>query len=213
MRQLASGEGGFGLVELLIAMTVMTIGIMAVAAGFSSGIIALNSASRTSTAGTLADKQMEAYRALPYTQIALKYSAVNAESPTGLYKTDAAYVGNVTLTGGTGGLFGTTLSTEYDGTYCDDTSHVTCTPVRATVPGPDGRSYRVDSFIVWNCAVGTLTTSGTIDAVTYSQASPGCILSGESVARPAKKVTVVVRDSATTSKTYVRETSTFDEST
>ena len=32
-------------------------------------------------------------------------------------------------------------------------------------------------------------------------------------ARPVKKVTVVVRDGATTSKTYVRETSTFDAAT
>ena len=31
-------EAGFGLVELLIAMTIMSIGIFAVVAGFSSGI-------------------------------------------------------------------------------------------------------------------------------------------------------------------------------
>ena len=47
-------------------MLVMALGIMAIVAGFSSGMVALGNASRTGTAGTLADRQMEAYRALPY---------------------------------------------------------------------------------------------------------------------------------------------------
>ena len=55
-------EGGFGLVELLIAMTVMVIGIFAVVAGFSSGLGAINRASKTTVAGTIADQQMEAFR-------------------------------------------------------------------------------------------------------------------------------------------------------
>ena len=55
-------EGGFGLVELLIAMTVMLIGIFAVVAGFSSGLGAINRASKTTIAGTLADQQMETFR-------------------------------------------------------------------------------------------------------------------------------------------------------
>ena len=55
-------EGGFGLVELLIAMTVMLIGIFAVVAGFSSGLGAVNRASKTTIAGTLADQQMETFR-------------------------------------------------------------------------------------------------------------------------------------------------------
>ena len=40
----------------------MALGIMAIVAGFSSGMVALGNASRTGTAGTLADRQMEAYR-------------------------------------------------------------------------------------------------------------------------------------------------------
>ena len=49
-------------------MLVMALGIMAIVAGFSSGMVALSNASRTGTAGTLADRQMEAYRALPYSE-------------------------------------------------------------------------------------------------------------------------------------------------
>jgi prepilin-type N-terminal cleavage/methylation domain-containing protein len=55
-------EAGFGLVELLVAMVVMSIGIFALVAGFSSGFGAINRASKTSTAGALADQQMEAFR-------------------------------------------------------------------------------------------------------------------------------------------------------
>src|SRR5215210_4165113 len=80
-------EGGFGLVELLIAMTILSIGIMAIVAGFSAGFLAVNRASRTSTAGTIADRQMEAYRALPNARIALN-SALGAAS-------DALYTAGV----------------------------------------------------------------------------------------------------------------------
>ena len=58
-------ESGFGLVELLIAMTVMVVGITAIVAGLSSGIVAVKRAADESTAAALADAQMEAYRALP----------------------------------------------------------------------------------------------------------------------------------------------------
>ena len=78
-RLATSSEAGFGVIELLIAMTVMAIGISAIVAGFSSGIVALNNASRTGTAGTLADKQMEAYRALPYASVPARLMPVATE--------------------------------------------------------------------------------------------------------------------------------------
>ncbi len=62
-------EGGFGLVELLIAMTVMSIGIFALVAGFSSGLTTINRASKTSTAGTIADRRMETYRGGAYSTV------------------------------------------------------------------------------------------------------------------------------------------------
>jgi len=62
LRRLVTSEGGFGLVELLIAMIVMSIGISAIVAGYSSGILAIDRAKATTTAGALADGQMEVYR-------------------------------------------------------------------------------------------------------------------------------------------------------
>jgi prepilin-type N-terminal cleavage/methylation domain-containing protein len=62
-------DEGMSLIELLIAMAVMSIGIAALVAGFSSGILSVNRARVTSTAGALADKQMELYRQAAYTSL------------------------------------------------------------------------------------------------------------------------------------------------
>ena len=57
------------MLELLMAMVMLNVGILAVVAAFSSGNAALYRASRISTAGALANKQMEAYRGLKYDNI------------------------------------------------------------------------------------------------------------------------------------------------
>ena len=68
---------GFGLIELLISMLMLNIGILAIVAAFNSGALALKRAGEISTASVLADKQMELYRALKYTEIALVSTAVD----------------------------------------------------------------------------------------------------------------------------------------
>src|SRR5437773_611803 len=62
-------EEGITLIELLITMVVMSIGIAAIVAGFSSGIVAVNRARVASTAGALADKQIELYRQAAFTSL------------------------------------------------------------------------------------------------------------------------------------------------
>ena len=74
-------EEGMTLIELLIAMAVMSIGIAALVAGFSSGIVSINRARTTSTAGTLADQQMELYRQASFTS--LPTTLQGATTPTG----------------------------------------------------------------------------------------------------------------------------------
>jgi type II secretory pathway pseudopilin PulG len=69
------------LIELLIAMTVMSIGIAALVAGFSSGILAVNRARTTSTAGTLADEKMELYRQAAFTSPLLDPGASGGPQP------------------------------------------------------------------------------------------------------------------------------------
>ena len=74
-------EEGMTLIELLIAMAVMSIGIAALVAGFSSGIVSINRARTTSTAGTLADQQMELYRQASFTS--LPTTLQSPTTPTG----------------------------------------------------------------------------------------------------------------------------------
>ena len=56
-------------------MAVMSIGIAALVAGFSSGILSVNRARETSTAGTLADKQMETYRQAAFASLPIGLQA------------------------------------------------------------------------------------------------------------------------------------------
>jgi type II secretory pathway pseudopilin PulG len=128
VRKRLRSEGGFGLVELLIAMVMLNIGLIAVVASFSSGIVSLNRASRLTTAAVIADQQMELYRALTHTAIRLDTVAVDA--------TDAKYRDDPVLGGSTAGLVTATCSGPPD----------ECNPSRKVV-GADRKDYRLDTYI------------------------------------------------------------------
>jgi Tfp pilus assembly protein PilV len=119
-------EAGFGLLELLMAMTILNVGILAVVAGFNSGIVALRRAGSISTATVLADKQMELYRALTYGSIALDSSSIPATTP---YTSDPAWA-----------------STQVT-TTCTTPLPAECNASQSTT-GPDHHLYRIDTFIV-----------------------------------------------------------------
>jgi Tfp pilus assembly protein PilV len=194
-------ESGFGLIELLIAMTVMVVGITALVAALSSGMVALKRADETSTAATLADKQMEAYRALPYDSIALKQNLVTAASGPGPYSGDPALAGDPQNANFVVSDLMVATSA------CSVTPvPVACIPVQSPVTGPGGGSYRIDSYVAWSCAVGDLSTTSP-----HTPSDPGCTSTG--AARPSKRVTVVVRDPVNPTKVLFRESSTFDSAT
>lgn len=158
-------DAGFGLIELLVAMVVTMIAVMALIAALTSAHVTIVRASRTSTAAAIASAQMERYRALKYSEIRLDATSVSGA--------DATYTGDVA----------------YDPDAADRVTAASgCTTTEIcqatqTVTGADGRSYRLDTFIVYETP-----TSG----------------------RQVKRITVVVRDGTTT---RVRETSSFDEAT
>jgi type II secretory pathway pseudopilin PulG len=172
------------LVELLIAMVVIAIGVSGLVAGLGGGILAVQRSAKASTAGALADQQMEAYRQLSYVSVATDSTTTLAADA--IYKADAAY-SSMRITTTCPGVQ-TTAPYYY------------CAPTR-TAPGSNGTSYRIDSYVAWACPLPTSTLSGTVTA-------PVC--SGSPVSQPVKQVTVVVRDAADTSKTLIRLTSTFD---
>ena len=134
MRVRLRSEHGFGLIELLMAMVILNIGILAIVAAFNSGMFALNRASRISTASALADSQIEQYRAITYSAIALDSTALGSVDNT--YKCDSAL--GVTCPNSTSGEVTTTCS----GSPLPNE----CQPSRS-VAGADRKNYRVDTYI------------------------------------------------------------------
>ena len=64
------------MIELLMAMVILNIGILAIVASFNAGIFTLNRASRITTASVLADQQMELFRAIEYGSIRLASATI-----------------------------------------------------------------------------------------------------------------------------------------
>jgi Tfp pilus assembly protein PilV len=166
VRKRLRADQGFGLIELLIAMVILNVGILAIVASFNAGIITLNRASRISTAAVLGDQQMELYRAIKYDSIRLASSTIPSVAP---YTTDVAY-----------------SATQITTPTCTGSPVPDECNASRTATGADGKPYRVDTYIV-----ETTPTGG----------------------RAVKLVTIVVRDGADLSKVYVRQASSFDQST
>jgi type IV pilus modification protein PilV len=171
-------EDGFTLIELTIAMMVLTIGILSLVAAYSSGYVAMKRATRISSAQQLADSQMERFRALSYASIALNRTCGGSCAEDATYTGDTAYSSTAEISGCT-------------------TTDQTCLPTQ-TKTGPDGNSYRVDTYIGWSCLNGTLSTSPSVTC-------------GATATIPVKLITVVVRKS--TGGSWVREQSTFTSAT
>jgi prepilin-type N-terminal cleavage/methylation domain-containing protein len=93
-RRLSSNEAGFGMIELLIAMSIMSIGILAVFALFQTGMVTIRRASTVSTAAALADSEMETFRAVRYNVIGLDDSEVATAGA--IYLADPAYQAETT---------------------------------------------------------------------------------------------------------------------
>jgi type II secretory pathway pseudopilin PulG len=74
-------DSGQGLIELLIALTILVIGIGATTAVFAGSILTLQHGGKEGTALTLADRQVEAYRALAPSCVPFTTSAT-ASAPT-----------------------------------------------------------------------------------------------------------------------------------
>jgi prepilin-type N-terminal cleavage/methylation domain-containing protein len=186
-------EEGFGLVELLIAMTILAVGLMALVAAFSSSSLAINRSIQRATAGNLADSEMESFRMMMYTQIGvdLTSSVISALDTT--YKNDPACYDTASATNCTQASSPSTkkLTGPASGTTCAQVNGwfpntLPCTPSR-TVTGPDRRSYRIDTYA---------STPATNGAGTYAQ-------------RKRKAVAIVVRDGVTNA-VLARESSTID---
>ena len=119
-------ESGFALIELIAAILLINIGILAILLTLNSGIVTLRRSAESSTSAAIADRHMERYRAIRFSSVFLDSASLAAA--------DAAYTGDPSYSG-------TQVSQ-----VCSPLVE-TCTPSQ-TVTGPDGRTYRVDTYIV-----------------------------------------------------------------
>jgi type II secretory pathway pseudopilin PulG len=206
VRERLRKEAGFGLIELLMAMVMLNIGILALVATFSSAATALARANKYSNASTLADTQMELFRGMKWTSILQDCAEFKTAIADSSYTADSAYqtnlkpaasspywvapkapVGTVTTTGCTTSAPwpAATASATCTPSGSPSVVPIACDPSRL-VTGADGRSYRIDTYLY------------------YDQPANGGQI---------KVVSVVVRDAAQTSRSMARLTSTFDPST
>lgn len=178
----ARNERGFGLIELLMAMTMLNIGLLALVAAFNSGTISLRRAAQVSTASALADNQVEAYRGMQWTSIYLDTNSQAAALNDTTYACNDALKVDTTQACGSG-------NRQAEVTATCGTMTAACTPIQSPVIGPDNRKYRIETFVVLAYPTGSSTSS-----------------------RQVKQVTVVVRDYADTTRVLATETTTFDQS-
>jgi Tfp pilus assembly protein PilV len=139
----ARDESGFGMLELLMAMVMLNVGILAIVGAFSSGNVALARANRISTASALANKQMEVYRGLKYDNILFVTSEWNSATADSTYTSDTVYQQNMANPVAPKALVPTvtTCPANVPSTACDPSY---------TTPGADHRSYRVDTYLYFD---------------------------------------------------------------
>jgi Tfp pilus assembly protein PilE len=131
------------MIELLISMVILNVGLLALVAAFNSGAFALKRAGRIATASTLANAQMELYRALLYQSIALDSSSVSTLTSTNNdYSCDSAIKVDAAQACGSGNRI-----TQVTTTGCATPLPRECEPSRSVL-GPDNRRYRVDTYII-----------------------------------------------------------------
>lgn len=191
------------MVELLVAIVMLNIGILALMGVFSSGTVALRNSGYTSNGTVLADKALEVYRDLYSCAVYLTQTSLNAV-PSNYYTDPNAYA-NVGQWGGTNSLWVTYPKTGTTA-YADiPASDPTCQPsspaitwmdptkASQTVTGPDGKSYKLYAYIVIVHPTG-----------------PG---GGSLTTGYVKQVTVEVFSPKNTSQILARETSIFEPNT
>lgn len=149
-------EHGFGMVELLAAMTVLSVALLALMASYDSAFLSFHNSTQTSAAANIADNQLELIGTLSYSQIGLDqstHSSVDASNTT--------YASDETTVVGTG--------TVHTIVGCGTANN--CLPVR-TVTGSDGKSYTLETF-VYDVANGASWSERTITVIVRDPSESG----------------------------------------
>jgi Tfp pilus assembly protein PilE len=129
-------EGGMGLVELLAAMFVLMVALLALAAGYESAAISVHNANNKTVAAKLAASQIELYQSLKVSSIGLNQTTLTNVQTSGSGSYDATYVSDEAALTPTG--------TDHTILGCGTTPQ--CLPIQ-NVTGPENHPYRIETFI------------------------------------------------------------------
>ena len=165
-------EDGFLLIELLAATVIITVALLALLGAYDQAWFSLHSGAKNSSAGIVANNQLELYASLSYCAIALDPTVLTSTKATdSTYSTDEA------------SLSGTGTDATYSSSTCTTSLPAQSVPVQ-TVTGGDGHRYKLETFIrtmanptatSWNEKVVTvivrdLSTTGNPKVVTLQTA-------------------------------------------
>ena len=130
-----------GIIELVVAVVVITIALLAIAAGFETGVVSIRAAAKQTVAVKLADAQVERYAALAFTSIALDATTLTNTKTSGNPSYSSTYVSDETA------LNAVASGTDVTITTCTGSPlPAQCLPVQ-TVTGTDNKSYTLETFI------------------------------------------------------------------
>jgi hypothetical protein len=129
--RIAKDESGQGITEIVIAIAIINVAIMAMFAMFQAGALSILRASRTSNAAVVAEKQAELYRAMLYKDVLLNDSLVTTAATDSIHTSATEW--------GSAGV-------QVSASTCTNTLSE-CMPVQTSVTGADGRAYRVDTYV------------------------------------------------------------------
>jgi Tfp pilus assembly protein PilV len=124
-------EEGFLLIELIAAVVILSVALLALLGAYDEAWFSLRSGAKDSSAGMIANNQLELYASLQYSSIGL-----DATTLTSTKASDTTYASDEAALPGTG----------TDATISGCGGSAQCLPVQ-TVTGADGKSYRLETFI------------------------------------------------------------------
>ena len=153
-----SDQDGFGLTELVIAIAILTVGILVVFTVIETAIGATTRAGVKTTASVIASAEMERVRAMPWTSIGLDEADIAGTDSA--YQADTAWAANA--------------ADRVDIAACPASPCTNMVPTRNRV-GADSRTYRVDIYATWRAVPGGEDVK-LVTVVVRSPAAPGSSL-------------------------------------
>jgi Tfp pilus assembly protein PilV len=129
-------DDGMGLVELVVAMFVLTVALLALAAGYDTAAISVHNADKKTVGAKLAASQIELYQSLKVSAIGLDQTTLTNVKTSGSGSYDAVYVSDEA------GL--TPTGTDHTISGCGASAQ--CLPIQ-DVSGPENHPYRIETFI------------------------------------------------------------------